>query len=97
MASDQPPEGFEWDPAKAALNVANHGVTFEEAATVFDDEGEITIPDDAHSDGEDRLFTLGRSAANRLLAVASTMRGDVIRIISARPATPRERRRHGNG
>ena len=97
MSSGQPPAGFEWDSAKAALNVANHGVTFAEAATVFDDEDEITVPDDAHSDEEDRSFTLGWSAANRLLAVAWTMRGDVIRIISARPATPRERRRYGSG
>ncbi len=87
---------FEWDQAMAAVNEQNHGVTFEEATTIFEDEIEVTVPDDLHSKEEDRSFTLGRSASNRLLAVAWTMRGDVIRIISARPATARERRRYGS-
>ena len=85
---------FEWDERKSELNARVHGVTFTEAVTVFDDDGELTVPDDVHSQEEDRSFTLGRSASNRILAVAWTLRGDTIRIISARRATPNERRRY---
>lgn len=83
---------FEWDPAKAESNAGKHGVTFHEAATVFGDSLSVTIPDPEHSRDEERYLLLGRSAAGRLLIVAITERGDALRIISARPMTPRERR-----
>jgi hypothetical protein len=83
---------FEWDPAKAESNAGKHGVTFREAATVFGDSLSVTLPDPDHSRDEERYLLLGRSAAGRLLVVAITERGDSLRIISARPMTPRERR-----
>ncbi len=83
---------FEWDPEKAEENLRNHGVAFTEAQTVFGDPLEVTIPDPDHSDGEFRFLSLGRSEADRLLVVSYTERGSRIRIISAREATPKERR-----
>jgi uncharacterized DUF497 family protein len=83
---------FEWDPEKADENLRNHGVSFTEAQTVFADPLEVTIPDPDHSDGEFRFLSLGRSGADRLLVVSYTERGSRIRVISAREATPRERR-----
>jgi uncharacterized DUF497 family protein len=85
---------FEWDPYKAAANLQRHGVSFEEAATVFDDELALTVPDAAHSYDELREFTIGVSRTGRLIAMAHTLRGDRIRIISARPAERRERRQY---
>jgi uncharacterized DUF497 family protein len=82
---------FEWDPAKAAENLAKHGVSFEEAATVFRDTLSQTGRDLDHSVGEERFVTFGVSTSGRLLVVAHTEHGDTIRIISARPATPGER------
>ena len=89
-------DDFEWDPNKAEANAARHGVTFEETSTVFDDEWALTVPDDAHSQEEIREFTIGRSAAGRLLAVAHTQRGDRIRIINARVAESPERRQYAD-
>ena len=83
---------FEWDPSKAASNVQKHGVSFEEASTVFGDPFSRTIPDPLHSDEEDRWVTVGLSAHMRTLVVVHTDRGDSIRIISARRATRPERR-----
>ena len=83
---------IEWDPAKAASNASKHGVTFPEAATVLGDSLSVTLPDPDHSGDEERFLLLGRSAGGRLLIVAITERGDSLRIISARPMTPRERR-----
>ena len=83
---------FEWDPEKAEENLRDHGVAFTEAQTVFGDPLEVTIPDPDHSEGEFRFLSLGRSEADRLLIVSYTERGSRIRIISAREATPRERR-----
>ena len=83
---------FEWDPEKAAENLKSHGVAFTEAQIVFGDPLEVTIPDPDHSDGEFRFLSLGRSEADRLLVVSYTERGSRVRIISAREATPRERR-----
>ena len=83
---------FEWDPQKAEESLRDHGVAFPEAQTVFGDPLEITIPDPDHSEGEFRFLSLGRSEADRLLIVSYTERGSRIRIISAREATPRERR-----
>lgn len=88
---------FEWDDDKASENEAKHGVSLPEAATVLADPLSITIPDPRHSQGEDRFLTLGRSYRGRLLVVWHTDRRGVIRIIGARPATPRERRDYEKG
>jgi uncharacterized DUF497 family protein len=83
---------FEWDSKKAKSNLRKHKVSFEEAATVFNDILSFTFEDEAHSDVERRYATLGMSYRGRILVVAHTMRGEKVRIISAREATPRERR-----
>lgn len=83
---------FEWSPVKAASNVKKHGVSFEEARSVFEDEEALLIPDPEHSVGEERFVLLGVSAASRLVVVIHCERGpDVIRIISARKADRTER------
>ena len=84
---------FEWDPAKAESNIAKHGVTFEEAATVFDDPYARVIDDPDHSLEEERFIILGMSMRARELVVSHCLRGsggEMIRIISARRATKRE-------
>lgn len=83
---------FRWDPRKAVGNVRKHGVTFEEATTVFGDRLSVTIADPDHSVDEQRFLLLGLSSRGRLLVVAHSERGDAIRIISARRVTRRERR-----
>lgn len=85
---------FEWNPAKASANAIKHGVTFEEARTVFFDERARLIDDPDHSREEERFILLGLSSALRLLVVCHCYRGkgDVIRIISARKATASESR-----
>ena len=83
---------FEWDSEKAAENLAKHGVSFDEAATVFFDPLSMTIPDPDHSVGEPRFITMGGSSSGRILAVAHTERGATIRLISARPASASERK-----
>jgi uncharacterized protein len=83
---------FEWDPAKAAENLRRHGVSFNEAVTVFGDSLSTTVADPDHSAEEDRHITIGWSSAGRLLLVAHTERGDRIRIISARTLSRNERR-----
>ena len=88
---------FEWHPAKAAGNLEKHGVSFEEAATVFDDDFAEFLPDLRHSVGEARFTCLGTSSAGRLLVVAFTERGDTVRIISAREMEPREKRSYEQG
>ena len=85
---------FEWDREKAQANVQKHGVSFDEAVTVFYDPLSATFDDVEHSTGESRFITIGYSARGRLLVVAHTERGATVRIISARRATARERRRH---
>lgn len=85
---------FEWDANKAAANVAKHGVSFSEAMTVFGDPLEITISDPDRSDAEHRFLSMGFSGAERFLVVAYTEREGRTRIISAREATPRERRQY---
>lgn len=95
--------GFEWDPAKAAANVAKHGVSFDEAATVFADPLSATVPDPDHSLGEARLIIFGMSARGRVLVVMHTERGTAgtpdaaIRLISARLATRPERTAYEEG
>ena len=81
-----------WDPNKAAQNLRDHGVSFEEASTVFGDPLAITIPDPDHSIGEERILTMGQSSVGQLLAVSHTEEGDTIHIISARRATTHERK-----
>ncbi|MBI4513722.1 MAG: BrnT family toxin [Gemmatimonadetes bacterium] len=88
---------FEWDPRKGRTNVAKHGVSFEEAATVFGDPLSLTIADPDHSEAEQRFLVLGLSHRSRLLVVAFAEREDTIRIISARRATRRERKQYEEG
>jgi uncharacterized DUF497 family protein len=85
---------FEWDPVKAAENVKNHGVTFDEAPTVFADPLALLMPDPDHSEGEERYLLLGMSTQQRLLVVAFTERPPRTRLISGRRATRRERRQY---
>jgi uncharacterized DUF497 family protein len=88
---------FEWDPAKEAANQRKHGVSFHEAATVFKDPLSWTFPDPDHSDGEYRWLTIGLSAEGKVIVVSHTDRGRGTRLISARPATRRERRDYEEG
>ena len=83
---------FEWDRQKAASNLRRHGVDFADAATVFYDERAVTIRDDTRE--EERFVTLGMDSLGRVLVVVYTWREDCIRIISARNATPSERRQY---
>lgn len=85
---------FEWDPEKAQANAAKHGITFAEASTIFGDPLELTIDDPDHSGDEARFLSLGMSSAGQLLVVSFTERDHRIRLISARLATPRERRHY---
>ena len=87
---------FEWDPGKAKTNSRKHGVSFREAATVFQDPLSITAYDPDHSEEEDRYITVGTSAPRRLLIVAHTDRGTRTRIISARELTRAEREAYEN-
>ena len=89
---------FFWDPKKAASNSRKHGVSFEEASTAFGDYLSFTSADPDHSAGEQRWITVGVSVRRRLLTVSHTEEEeDIIRIISARPATPRERKLYEEG
>jgi uncharacterized DUF497 family protein len=82
---------FEWDPQKAESNLEKHGVSFEEASTVFRDPLSLTIDDPIHSKDEERMVQIGISHKNRLLVVVHTERQDNIRIITARKASKKER------
>jgi uncharacterized protein len=81
---------FRWHRIKAASNLVKHGVSFEEAKTVFGDRSLITLPDPEHSEFEERFISTGISASNRLLTVSHTEDEDSIRIINAQAATRRE-------
>ena len=83
---------FEWDDGKAASNQSKHGVSFLEAVTVFRDKAGILKGDIAHSTDEDRFLLIGISLERRIITVVHVERGERLRIISARRATPRERR-----
>ena len=83
---------FEWDSRKAALNLKEHGVSFDEATTVFRDTLSISIADPDHSHSEDRFVDIGMSHRGQLLVVSYTERKDRIRIISARLPTRAERK-----
>ncbi|MBI2433543.1 MAG: BrnT family toxin [Candidatus Hydrogenedentes bacterium] len=86
---------FEWDVAKEAANITKHGVSFEEAKTVFLDPFARVVDDEWHSTQERRELIFGYSIHNRLLTVCYTERnGDTVRIISARPIGKKERKRY---
>ncbi|MGH7842744.1 MAG: BrnT family toxin [Candidatus Binataceae bacterium] len=80
---------FEWDEHKARTNRQKHRIDFADAAAVFQDDLAVTVADD--DSAEDRYVTLGMDALGRVLVVAYTVRGELIRIISPRRATSRER------
>jgi uncharacterized protein len=88
---------FEWDREKAGLNLAKHGVSFDEAATVFGDPLAITIDDPDHSQEEQRFLTTELSKAQRLIIVSYTDRNGRLRIISARVAASAERKQYERG
>lgn len=88
---------FEWDDAKAESNLQKHGVSFDEALSVFGDGRAITFSDSDHSEFEDRSRTYGISNKARLLVVIHTERRSSIRIISARRATRYEKSIYENG
>ncbi len=88
---------FDWDSQKAALNLLNHGVSFDEAASVFGDPLAATVPDPDHSTDEPRFITMGVTLAQRLLVVVHTDRADETRIISARAATRGEKKKYEEG
>lgn len=85
---------FEWDPEKEQANLQKHGIDFTEAATVFGDPLELTISDPDHSTGEYRFPSMSHSIRNHILVVSYTERENRIRIISARTASPKERRQY---
>jgi uncharacterized DUF497 family protein len=88
---------FGWDKDKAKRNLKKHGVSFEEASSVFGDPIALTIPDPVHSEEENRSITLGESNRRRLVVVVSTDRANNIRVISARVATRKERKEYEEG
>ena len=88
---------FEWDEVKARLNLQRHQIDFEEAKTVFNDPFLLTFPDIDHSEGEYRYLSIGHSASGRTLVVIHTEQQMVIRIISCRNATRKERRAYEEG
>ncbi len=88
---------FEWNPDKPNGNIKKHGVSFNEASTVFNDPLSVTFPDPDHSYGEERYVIIGLSSANRILVVPHTDQSDCVRIISAREATRNERRFYEDG
>ena len=88
---------FEWDPAKEVTNLLKHGVSFDEASTVFGDTLSVSGRDLEHSVSEARLVTIGLSSEGRVLIVCHTDRANVIRIYSARPATRKEKKIYEEG
>ena len=85
---------YEWDEEKQRQNLRKHSVEFADAVSALEDEDALTSPDD-DSDEEDRFVTLGADLFGRILVVVYTWRGDVVRLISARKATLRERKQYG--
>ena len=88
---------FEWDENKAASNLSKHGVSFEEAKTVFDAPLYVDFFDPDHSDEEERYLIVGKSNRGRLLIVSYTERRNSIRLISARVVTRAEREAYEEG
>jgi len=87
---------FEWDQEKAESNLKKHGVSFDEAATIFNDPGITTISDLDHSEDEERYVSIGKSVIRRLLSVIHTYRKERIRLVSARKATKAEKKNYEN-
>lgn len=87
---------FEWDEEKSRSNFRKHGVSFDEAATIFNDPRIATIPDPDHSENEERYVSIGKSVLLRLLTVIHTFRQSRIRLISARKATKAEKKNYEN-
>ncbi len=83
---------FEWEPEKDRDHLARHGISFDEASTVFGDPFAVTIDDPDHSTEERRFVTTGYSTRQRIIIVVHTDRDDSVRLISAREVTPAERR-----
>jgi uncharacterized DUF497 family protein len=88
---------FEWDEAKAATNLQRHQISFEEAKTVFNDPFLQTFPDPDHSEDEERYLSIGQSAAGTICIVIHTERQAIIRLISCRKATRKERNDYAQG
>jgi len=88
---------FEWNVQKADSNAKKHNISFEEASTVFGDGLSITFPDPEHSVKEDRYLVIGLSDKYKVLIISHTYRNEIIRIISAREATLRERKFYEHG
>lgn len=99
MATPTPPDEIEvvWDENKNRSNQRKHGISFEEAATVFNDPLSLAVPDDEHSFDEARFHIIGESAFGELIVVTYTERDDKIRIINARAPTRQERRDYEEG
>ena len=83
---------YEWDPTKAQANLDKHGIDFADAVTALEDDAALTLDDD--DPDEERFITLGIDALGRVLVVVYTWRGERLRLISARKATPRERKQY---
>jgi uncharacterized DUF497 family protein len=83
---------FEWDPEKARLNETKHGASFVEGSEVFDDDFSSCVQDPDHSQEDERYLLFGQSHQGRFLVVSYTERSEIIRIISVRQMTPRERK-----
>jgi uncharacterized protein len=88
---------FEWDEGKAESNLIKHGISFDDAQTVFNDPLYVDFYDPDHSEDEDRYLIIGESNRGRLLIVSYTERGNVIRLISARETTKIERKMYEEG
>jgi uncharacterized protein len=88
---------YEWDQQKAKTNLSKHGISFEEAQTVFDDPLYVDFYDPDHSENEDRYIIIGQSSKNRVLLVSYTERGEQIRLISARQVTKQELKAYQEG
>jgi uncharacterized DUF497 family protein len=88
---------YEWDSKKAKANLRTHGVSFDEAASLFLDPLAVTFPDPDHSGKEFREITIGHSARQTVVFLSHTRRGDRTRLISARKATRRERKQYEEG
>ena len=88
---------FKWDENKAANNLSKHGVSFEDAVTVFGDPLSDTVPDPDHSLEEHRFIIIGSTESGKILVVAHTDDGQTVRIISAREATHGERQFYEEG
>ena len=88
--------GFSWDAKKAESNKTKHGVSFDEAQSVFSDENGLLLDDPEHSEREARFLLMGMSSSMRIIVVSHTLPDeDTIRIISAREATQSEKRQYG--